>query len=288
MTREEILGYAKDIVEEFGRETNATKYIPKLNEEGVVDGRTEIKVILDRNVSYLFGFDIAFFEESDDLAAIWFCEELVFNTLGDEYDPDMYDVQSVLLMKIVDDESGEVFVHGEWENALRDIAVNRRKINRRLRAEMKETEETNAWIEDLNSRMLKFLPFKYHERELGDLALRDYTDELVYVVGDLENRDSLKVYLWLSPKPGWFSRAGNRQKELVFDYSNLWYSRKGQWLSHIERIMYNQQIKYADKAVNAGYSPSTWERPKPSREQVQLERNRNRNFCLDKIRQYIE
>ncbi len=282
LLQKEVLTYANTVVEVFGKKAKATKYIVNYNSDGIAESKSEVNVILDRSVSRLFGFNIVFLEESKKLAAIWFCGKLVFNTVVDEYDDRGYDRQSKLLSKIANDKPGFVFDHGEWEDGLKMLAENAGIIDGRLDEIKKETEKANQWISDFNEKMLRFIPFKYHSRGLEELAIREYSDELVYVTGDLENRDNLKVYVFLEKKRIFSPRA----KELVFDYSRRKYTN-GPWVGHIEAVMASQKAKYAKEAEKYGYDPNTWDSPNAAKDEVQIELSPLSEIdCLEKIRQY--
>ena len=227
-----ILRYANNIVSSLGKNVKGKKKLRIRDGAGLLieERYTEEEFVIERTYDD-FGFKISFLEESDTACAIWFANEIVFNTVL-AYDAGL---KSKYLTKLRDDlrwatffetaDYEEVFSHGEWEDALKALSDNTALVKERIFKCRKETEAVLEWMRDFNLEMLKHIPFRYYRRDVMFDDLREYKDKKVIIKGDPDNQDYLNV---------WVLEGGKGKK--VFDYQAVKYIN-GAWIDHVKAVM---------------------------------------------------
>lgn len=231
MTEELIIEYANKCVNVLGRKVKANRIIrstdennkPKIDKEEIVFERTFEK----------FGFELSFLEENDVHLAIFFEGELVFNTVADAYKVDDYDCSSPILRKLFDEDdnpAGRCFIHGEWEDLLKKIADNAKKLKEVLEKLTAETKKLHQVIAYKNELMVKHLPF----RNFGNRHFYQDNEYHVECVNGMTRVYPIELSGFLAKKVDF--------KDCVFDASINYYA-PGPWEQHIEAILNKEVAK---------------------------------------------
>ena len=254
MTLENIKEYCKRIVEILGKKIKANKKttIEVADDKGnTVSKPSEEAAVLERTYSG-YGLDISFYEETDDYLAVFFNDELVFNTVGDNYDADKYDKLSSVLMKLKNDDdtfASECFVNGEWENLLKRISDNAETIKEKMKQAATITKLIQEDIAARNSLMARYMPFRHPNEQ------HFYIDNEVYV--DLIG-ESCRVFKVKMVRKFLRNEPHFSAEDCVFDASTGLFI-PGDWEKHIEEILSKEwkRLKIKPEDLRKKLEPET-------------------------------
>lgn len=229
---------ANGVIEVLGKKVNGHRVIP-VYEDGKVVRVDKEKELFERTYDG-YGFKMSFLGDSQDKLAVYFNDQLVYNSVGSAYCPSQHDrISPTLILLIPEKErvdkdvrssTPDTYIRGDWEDLLLFLSQNAEKIKEKNKQLAEETEKINLHKKELNESMLKHLPFK-----TSFDGSKRYKDSMIVVEGG----EALKVY------------SGGA---VVFDYVSGLY-KPGDWEDRVKRLVEEDIKKISKEAAKYGYDP---------------------------------
>ena len=190
--------------------------------------------------------------EKSPYYAVWFNGKLVYNNIGDHFNPNYYGRQSYLMNQLLDKQTGlsekkDTFIHGEWETVLDNLSKNIDTIVEKRKLINAENEKTKKWFEELYEAINTYIPFHYGLADPGYDRNKSWNDDVIHITG--RGEENLKIFVYRGEK----QFLKKRDEVLVYDYATS-LLKKGSWQSHLEEVLDKERKRRSKRAAMYGYS----------------------------------
>ena len=246
LTEDRVREICNIVIDIFGKKIKGNRKIRFTDEDGNLHENKQ-EILFERTYQE-YGFDISFLEETDAYLCIFHNDELVFNTVGDAYKKDDYDLTSPTLMQLFDEDdnvAATCFEHGDWEDLLEYIANHAEEIKESRERLAKQTKEILENIKRKNDLMAVHIPFRPYANKSY------YEDNKIHIDN---NAGSIRVCLVEEERK--FLSVKRDLVDVVFDYAESYY-KPGDWEYYVQAMIDAHIDKITPSCLAKGIDPVT-------------------------------